>query len=368
MSQSVSTCEAPVYQPLVDSIRGRVRRGALRPGQQIGSEIGLMRQTGLSRNSVRRAVQTLMGEGLVERRPGKGVFVRPPNVTTRTVEVVVPGLESQLVVGIAAGVRAVGRERGVRVRIHDCHGDMDHEVEQVRLLAHSGANGAVIVALPHERFAEAVYQLKSERFAFVVVDEPIWGLPTATVMSDNYGGGYAVGKALTHQGHRRIGFIGNLTGGIAAQRRLEGLIHAVNDAGIAFDRSLVADLNVPPLADWSEAIERETRRLMLLAERPTALFFVCDAAAAVAYRTLRSMNLHIGRDVSVVGYDDDPICELLDPPLATVRQPSQEIGRAAADCLMQMIDAVGSRSRAAGDNHQQLPVKFVHRDSLGPCV
>jgi LacI family transcriptional regulator len=116
------------------------------------------------------------------------------------------------------------------------------------------------------------------------------------------------------------------------------------------------------LGDWSARVERATADLMGRPSPPTALFCSCDAVARSAYRALAAAGLNVPGDVSVVGFDDDPLAEWLSPGLATVRQPFHEMGERAVQCLRErMADPLVPVAQHV------LPVSFVRRASLGPA-
>jgi LacI family transcriptional regulator len=81
---------------------------------------------------------------------------------------------------------------------------------------------------------------------------------------------------------------------------------------------------------------------LLARERPfSAVFAQNDRMAVGAIRALREAGRRVPQDVSVVGYDDIPVAEYCDPPLTTIRQPMQEVGRVATRLLIQAIEEPG---------------------------
>jgi LacI family transcriptional regulator len=202
--------------------------------------------------------------------------------------------------------------------------------------------------------------LESKGFPFVLVHQRLHDIDVPSVTSDNAGGGYRVGKALVEQGHRKIGFIGDLVAG-SVQDRLAGFRDAIGDAGLPFDRTLVADLveDKNRLGDWTARTEECVQQVMGRPNPPTALFCSCDAIARSAYRALTAMGLTIPADVSVVGFDDDPLAEWVAPAITTVRQDFQGMGKAAMDLLCQRI-----ADPSAPVEHRVMPVQWVQRESV----
>lgn len=356
----------PVYAELVDRLRKKIRSGRPAPGDFLGTELSLCRQSGLSRVSIRGATDLLIREGLIERRAGKGLFVRPRERATRLVHLVAPDLAFEQCVLIARGAEQAAGERGFKVQVSDAKNRMDSDIAAIRELPDSTADGALILSWHHVRFTEAMLELKQRRFPFVVVDEHPRAIEVPSVTADNRSGGMMVGNALIDLGHRHIGFIGNLSADTVSQR-MEGLRDSANDRGLPFDRSCVLDLRLQPQEDWAGRIADCTRQLLSRPDRPSAIFFSDDQVAAEGCRTIRQMGLRIPQDVSIVGFDDSPLCRWLEPALASVRQPSLEMGRAAMDLLLDLIAPQDSAASPTTPQRRTLPVTWSPRDSIAPA-
>jgi len=357
---STDTSET-IYMSLAARLRQSIRDGAFRPGDMLGSEYELARQESISRMTVRRASDLLIKEGLVERRPGKGLFVRNGSpAPARLVQVVVGNLEWEPCRQIARGVQSAAREMGIQVQLYDAHGDAGLDVEVVRGLPDGPASGAVIVSLHGNLFNEVVYSLKTRGYPFVLVDQRMYDIDVPSVMANNYSGGYQVGQDLLAAGHRRMAFIGDLVAN-TVRDRLGGFRDAINDAGLPFDRSLTVDLVQPidRLGDWSTRIEPAVVDLMKRHNRPTALFCSCDAIARSAYRAVQGLGLSVPNDLSIVGFDNDPLADWLQPGLTSVAQPFHEMGSAA----MQILQSLITKSSTTSEN-RLLPVELVRRHSV----
>lgn len=351
-----------VYAGLADRLRRSIREGEFQPGQLIGSEHELARQQQISRVTVRRASEILVNEGLLERRPGKGLYVRANHVTTRMIQVIAGNLQWEPCLQVARGVQAAARKVGMQVQLHDAHGDAELDLEVVRQLPGGAARGAIIISFHGSAFNEAVFALKTQGFPFVLVDQRLHDIEIPSVTADNYDGGSQAAKAILKAGHRRIAFIGDLVADTVT-RRFEGMRDAIGDAGLPFDRTRVTDVSEvrDRLGDWSGHVQQCVCETMGRPNPPTALFCSCDAVARSAYRALAGMGLRVPDDVSVVGFDDDPIAEWVTPGLTTVRQPFQEMGIAALNLLRDRMS-----DPAAKVEHRVLPVKLIHRGSLAP--
>ncbi|ACU37242.1 LacI family DNA-binding transcriptional regulator [Actinosynnema mirum] len=178
--------------------------------------------------------------------------------------------------------------------------------------------------------AEERDRLRAQGIPFVVFD-PTGELPDDVpfVGATNWSGGRAATRHLTGLGHRRIGVLTGPDDLLFCRARLDGHRSALEDAGLVADPALVA--RGPLTRDGGHAA---ARALLSLPEPPTALFACNDLQALGAYRAAREAGLRVPEDLSVVGFDDLPVGDLVDPPLTTVRQPLAEMAAAAAELAL----------------------------------
>ncbi len=104
-----------------------------------------------------------------------------------------------------------------------------------------------------------------------------------------------------------------------------------------------------------------TRVFMQEKDAPTAIFASCDAIARDVMATLAELHISVGAQVSVVGFDDDPLAAQLQPGLATVRQDWEAMG----DHAWALLKSCMASSQAKVEN-VLLPVQFIERSSLRP--
>jgi DNA-binding LacI/PurR family transcriptional regulator len=185
------------------------------------------------------------------------------------------------------------------------------------------------------------------------------GETLTSVDSDNYGGARSAVEHLLARGRRTIAHITGHLDVYGAQRRVDGYRDALRDAGREADELLVAE---------GDFTEEGGRRAMarLLADRPDldAVFAASDVTAAGARQVLREAGRRIPDDVSLVGYDDSAIARHMDPPLTSVRQPIEEMGRAMIDLLLaEIADRRPAASRGLERRQAVLPTELVVRAS-----
>lgn len=344
---------------MAQELRQAVERGEVPPGGRIASEHELARKHSLSRVTVRRATELLVNEGLLERRAGKGLYVSEAEpAVTQTVKVIVGNLAWEPSVRVARGAQQVARKHGIEIQVCDAHGDQHENLNTLLNLHKNGASGAILMALHTAAFNEAVVRVKAEGFPLVVVDHHPHETAIPVSVADNYHGGALAGKHLADLGHTRVAFVGDCAAS-TVWARLEGFRDALAEAGITLPRTRVVDITPEdPLANWDKTVQKSVAALLEGPARPTAIFCSCDAVARACYRVCAAMKLNIPRDLSLVGFDDDPLAEWLSPPLTTVRQPFTEMGHAAMELLHKQLTG-----KNTGPQTATLPVIWVERGS-----
>ena len=178
----------------------------------------------------------------------------------------------------------------------------------------------------------------------VELPKALTGLPTVllncysaghagpAVVPGEVAGGFAGTMHLIQHGHRRVGLINGEPWMDASADRLTGYRQALATADIAFDPELVLD------GDWlPESGRLHLKTLMSRRSPPTAVFCGNDWMGAGALQAARELGLRVPEDLSVIGYDDQVVAGYTTPPLSTVVLPNYEMGRKAAELLIDMV-------------------------------
>jgi LacI family transcriptional regulator len=231
-------------------------------------------------------------------------------------------------------IRGIDRELGERqydLVLYTTHGRSQRESDYVATLMRGMVDGLLLV-LP--RTPEAyLTKLRQAHFPHVLIDHQ--GIDTAgpAVGATNWQGGYDATAYLHGLGHRRIGLItGELRMGCAVERRA-GYCAALVAHGVDVDLDLIVT------GDFSQSTGYHgAKQLLALASPPTAIFASNDMMAFGAMEAVREEGLRIPEDLSIVGFDDIPQTAGVHPPLTTVRQPLEEMGRVATQMLFTYLE------------------------------
>jgi LacI family transcriptional regulator len=190
----------------------------------------------------------------------------------------------------------------------------------------------------------------------VAIDPHAGSADLPSVESDNLAGGLLATRHLIELGHRRIAFMAGRPDLESSRLREAGFRQALSEAGIEVDPSLVRRSDYRRDAAHQPAIE-----LLSRPDRPTAVFAGNDLSAIGTMEAAQEMGLDVPGDVSVIGFDDIPEAARTTPALSTVRQPIQQMGSAAVELLIALMDG-----RIPETTHVRLPTSLVIRGTTAP--
>jgi LacI family transcriptional regulator len=335
--------------------------GAAHPGRPV-TLADLAREAGTSASTASRA---LSGRGYVSGPVRDRLLAAAdrlgyvPNASARTLKhaksrvvgVAVSDLGNQFYALLAAGIEQTLRESDYQMMLLGDNSQSDEEVAGVRTFLAMRTPGVIMT--PVGREASAI--LAAHGTAVVEVDRRLASVPCDGVVIDNVRGARDATAHLLGLGHRRVALLVAKTHWTSDAGRLRGYRSALNTAGVPYDERLVA--RVPFHAPSAEAqIEA-----LLDEEQPTAIFAANNLLAEQAWHVLRRRGLRLARDISLVGFDDVPWMEMVDPGLTVVAQPTLDMGRQAAQVLLRRL-ADPHREPAV----ERLQPRLVLRGSTAP--
>ena len=230
-------------------------------------------------------------------------------------------------------VEDVARTHGVMVFASSADEDPERERALVISFISRRVDGLIIVPTA----ADQGYLAAERRagLAVVFVDRPPRFLDADAVVSSNREGSAEAVRHLASHGHARIAFLGDLPGIYTAAERLAGFRDGMRDAGLGVDDALVR----VGIHSVEAAIDAVTE-LLATAEPPTALYTAQNLITEGAVHALRRLDLQ--DRVALVGFDDFPMADLLQPAVTVVAQDPTRLGELAASLLFRRL--AGDRS------------------------
>lgn len=273
---------------------------------------------------------------------------------TRAIALVLPQLSGPFYSELIRGAESVASGERFHLLIYACAG-LDEKDSFLSLLS-ARVDGMVLgTSVNGGAFLRA---LTGRALPFVVMGTPYLGPAVTTVNPENLQGAYRLTKHLIEaHGIRGIGFIRGPHNRVHSHERLEGYRQALREHGLSPREEWIAD------GDFTEeGGYRGAMRLLTPDDRPRAIFACNDPMAIGAMAAAAGLGLRVPEDVAIVGFDDIPSAQYLQPPLTTVSVETFEQGRAAiAELLRQVADSAAPRRQVT------LPTSVVLRRSCGCC-
>jgi LacI family transcriptional regulator len=176
-----------------------------------------------------------------------------------------------------------------------------------------------------------------------------------SIIVDDEKGGYDIGKYLINKGHKKIGILAGVSDNLHTKGRLLGYQKALFESGVLYDPSLIY------YGDWYRESGYNGAKA-LLSGNLTAIFCMNDTMAAGVYDYLFDAGITVGKDISVVGFDNMEKSEYLRPQLTTNEIQLVEIGRKSAEELIKILENTGSTKSTY--EPIKIPCNVIERESV----
>lgn len=247
---------------------------------------------------------------------------------TRTIGVLLPKLSGLFASKLLQGMENEAREQGYSLIV--CHTDSREErsIQDIQVLKEKQVDGLIYAS---DQLSEAQGQLLDDMAAPVVfVSTQSLTHPFPYVKVDDFTAAYDGTSYLINKGHEQIAFIGGeLNDLIAGKTRNDGFRQAMEDHQLIVNESLVI------IGDFRFQTGKDGLKKLIQSKQPfTAIFAVSDEMAVGVLSEAYEQGLVVPRDFSVVGYDNTMAAEMAIPPLTTVAQPLDEMGKQAVSLLL----------------------------------
>lgn len=231
-------------------------------------------------------------------------------------------------------IEDAAREQGYAVVLGNGDEDPDREAAYLEVLAERRVDGLLVasggLSERHGRW------LRNTPIPVVLVNCELADGSRPAVLTDNRAAARLAAAHVLGLGHRRIGHIAGRPTNAATSERLAGIREAVVGFGL--------DPDAIELVEGDGHVaggERAMAELLVRSPRPTAVLCYNDLTAIGAIRAANACGLRVPADVSVTGFDDIDLAAYVEPPLTTVSQPIEEIGRASVASLIAALRAAG---------------------------
>jgi DNA-binding LacI/PurR family transcriptional regulator len=223
------------------------------------------------------------------------------------------------------------------------------ETFQRSLFQEDRVDGVILLSPIQED--EYMMELKKKQIPFIMIDNQQRNSSVTSIIVDNFKGGYEATKHLIELGHAEIAHIAGPDPFLSSRERERGYLFALEEAGLkpfGVERGTF---------DISSGY-RIAQGWIKSGKIPSAIFASDDYIALGVMNALTNAGLHIPRDVSIVGFDDQIFASEYRPMLTTVRQPADKIGRSGVELMLAAINGTSKRNVTV-----QLEPELIIRES-----
>jgi len=275
---------------------------------------------------------------------------------TKTIAILLPEQFNFGYYEILRGIEMVLGKSGYITTVCSTGVNAENQMDYLREMIRRQVDGILFFSYTRvEKNVKYLVQL-NKRIPIIVMDNILDDdEPLSMVRVDGYNLSRKAAQYLIDKRRTRIGYIRYEAKNAATSERYEGYRAALKGNGIKFDPKLVREANVET---HITAGYENTRRLMQLSDPPNAIMTCTDMLAIGAIDYLRGANIRVPKDVCVLGFDDIPLCSFVSPKLSTASQGQLNVGRTAANLLLEQI-----QNPEVGVRRIILPGDLIIRDT-----
>ncbi len=356
----------PLYVQIVRDIKEKIDGDELKIGEQLQSHKLLAKEYNVSLITIKSALSTLIDEGYLYSRVGKGTFVAKKNgdasITRHSsIGMVLQHLKDPFFSLIAQIVEEKAYTKNFNILLSNSSSQIEKEEGQIKHFRELGVKGLIIATLRKELQAPPIIRkLHNDNFPYVMIsyiaDADIWYVGT-----DHELGAYLATKHLIDLGHTKIGYLSPKTNPLDTIR-FKGYKKTLEEAGIEYNETFRLSKNTRDTLISYEAGYELGDRFHELDEKPTAYFTYDDTSALGFMKRVQELGYRIPEDLALVGYDDIDQAKYASSPLTTIHQPVEKIGEAAIDKLIKRIEGEKAEVRTLFEPH------LVIRESCGAAI
>ncbi|MBW4038212.1 MAG: LacI family transcriptional regulator [Acidobacteria bacterium] len=270
---------------------------------------------------------------------------------TRQIGIIVPNLHDPFFAMCAQSISIVAKERAYSTVITTSDEDPATEFVEAKRMLRRHIEGLIIIP------AQGKSKLRDpefERTPIVTLDRPVIGSSYDCILTENKRGAQLGVQHLIDHNHRRIAYLGLSAQLWTMKERINGYIAAMEAAKLLPDIHSVTDSPAEML--------QTIRQLLAIKTPPTAFFCSNNLTTRNALHALSSLNIKIPDQIAIVGFDDFEMADIIKPAVTVVRQPTDVLGRIAAELLFSRLAEANGIEKA---KRIVLPVELVVRDSCG---
>jgi LacI family transcriptional regulator len=301
----------------------------------------------------RKAVKALAEE--LDYKPNK-LALSLLNRQTNTIGVIVPNLD-YILATMVKGIDEVALGAGYTVMVCQSDESFGREIVNTNRLLESLVDGLIVSVSSETKVYEHIKKIIQKKIPLVLFDRVFSddiGVPK--IRLDNIEGGIQATQHLIEQGYRKIAILAGPENLNISNKRMEGYLQTLKENDIKVNKSYIIH------CDFNQQYAFEaTRELLAMKTRPDAIFTISDRMAIGAMLAIKEKGLKIPTDIGLVGFNNEPVTNLVSPSISSVEMYAFEIGKAAAQLFIEMLH---SNANFSEEEIVIKPKLFVRESSM----
>ena len=253
---------------------------------------------------------------------------------------------------VTEGINYQCSRNGYHLQITYLYDNQDKN-EQIDELKKSSCDG--ILLLGTEMTVNDLKLFQSLKVPYVILDSYFDDINCDSILINNVQGAYLATEYLIANGHKEIGYLRSNTRISNFSEREDGYYKSLRHNNIPTSHPYVVNITPTTEQAYTDLIDYLNTNPAF----PTAYFADNDIIAAAAIRAFKEFNIKVPEQISIIGFDDMPICQFTDPTLTTMYVPKQRLGALAVDRLLNRIDETNMDYIKI-----ELAVQLIERDSV----
>lgn len=301
----------------------------------------------------KRILEAIQESGYVPNAIARSLSVRE----TSSIAIIVPDITNEFFPNLISGIGELAEQENYNLVLYDTSESSEKEHNALAGVESQYMAGVIITPVSEQDglTSKRLMELERKRIPVVLADRDILGTDLDGVFADNVNGSYEGVKTLIEAGHSRIAIIAGPDTSLPGRERLKGYQKALQEYGLELRKEYIVfgDFKI------DKAYER-TRELMELKEAPTAIFTSNNKTTLGALKYFTEHHIKIGRDISLLGFDQVDALKLIDYPLSTIERDTRYQGREAMRLL---LDKLKHKNVASEKKHIYIPCSVILRGS-----
>lgn len=261
---------------------------------------------------------------------------------THNVGVIFPDIENPFFSGALRGISQVAEQNLYNVFFFNTDETVWREHNFLSVVRSQRLDGVIISPVDgyDGKTRTILEEFERQGIGVVLFDRQLKGGSFSSVLTENKDGARMAVRQLIREGHRRIAIIEGNPSNTPVYERTQGYLDALQEAGIPVRENYMLRAD-----QKSELAYQATKRLMESGEPPTAIFACNNMMTLGCLRYFTERGIAIGRDISLIGFDDIETLRLIDYGLSVVDRSEREMGRLAMEVLLERLDQPGNPVR-----------------------